>query len=207
MRVSIMAGHRNSPPPKVISTPRWWPSLARSSGSGPANSNTRCSKFILAQTTAAHEYSGAVFTAQAPAVALCCDSRGNRPLPVHGDYAILTLSPKLAGSRRALVTSTAGLCLARAANGGFGVERGGWTRSTATTAFVKGFRMPARRRREGMHGGRRPKSLEGGNRGGVRAPAQQKEAVRRRARGATLQELAHSYNVSRATISRLTATL
>ena len=34
-------------------------------------------------------------------------------------------------------------------------------------------------------------------------PAQQKEAVRRRAQGATLQELAHSYNVSRATISRL----
>src|ERR1700730_11290999 len=69
MRVSIMAGHRNSPPPKVISTPRWWPSLARSSGSGPANSNTRSSKFISAQTTAAHEYSGAVFTAQPPAVA------------------------------------------------------------------------------------------------------------------------------------------
>ena len=34
-------------------------------------------------------------------------------------------------------------------------------------------------------------------------PAQQKEAIRRRARGATLQELAKSYNVSRATISRL----
>ena len=36
-------------------------------------------------------------------------------------------------------------------------------------AFVKGFRTPAVRRREGMHGGRRPKSLEGGNREGVRA--------------------------------------
>jgi hypothetical protein len=36
------------------------------------------------------------------------------------------------------------------------------------TGIVKGFRMPARHRREGMHGGRRPKSLEGGNRGGVR---------------------------------------
>jgi DNA invertase Pin-like site-specific DNA recombinase len=35
-------------------------------------------------------------------------------------------------------------------------------------------------------------------------PAQQKEAIRRRAHGATLRELAHSYNVSRATISRLT---
>ena len=35
--------------------------------------------------------------------------------------------------------------------------------------------------------------------------AQQKEAIRRRARGATLQELARSYNVSRATISRLSA--
>lgn len=34
-------------------------------------------------------------------------------------------------------------------------------------------------------------------------PAQQKEATRRRAQGATLQELAKSYNVSRATISRL----
>jgi hypothetical protein len=37
-----------------------------------------------------------------------------------------------------------------------------------TAAIVKGFRMPARHRREGVHGGRRPKSLEGGNRGGVR---------------------------------------
>jgi DNA invertase Pin-like site-specific DNA recombinase len=36
-------------------------------------------------------------------------------------------------------------------------------------------------------------------------PAQQKEAIRRRAQGATLEELARSYNVSRATISRLTA--
>jgi DNA invertase Pin-like site-specific DNA recombinase len=36
-------------------------------------------------------------------------------------------------------------------------------------------------------------------------PAQQKEAIRRRAQGATLDELARSYNVSRATISRLTA--
>jgi DNA invertase Pin-like site-specific DNA recombinase len=35
-------------------------------------------------------------------------------------------------------------------------------------------------------------------------PAQQKEAIRRRAQGATLEELARSYNVSRATISRLT---
>jgi DNA invertase Pin-like site-specific DNA recombinase len=41
---------------------------------------------------------------------------------------------------------------------------------------------------------RRPPSL---------TPAQQKEAIRRRARGATLQELARSYNASRATISRL----
>jgi hypothetical protein len=37
-----------------------------------------------------------------------------------------------------------------------------------TSAVVKGFRMPASRRREGRHGGKRPKSLEGGNRGGVR---------------------------------------
>jgi hypothetical protein len=36
-------------------------------------------------------------------------------------------------------------------------------------------------------------------------PSQKKEAIRRRAQGATLEELAHSYNASRATISRLTA--
>ena len=36
-------------------------------------------------------------------------------------------------------------------------------------------------------------------------PSQKKEAIRRRAHGATLDELARSYNVSRATISRLTA--
>ena len=35
-----------------------------------------------------------------------------------------------------------------------------------TAGIVKGFRTPARHRREGAHGGRRPKSLEGGNRGG-----------------------------------------
>ena len=35
--------------------------------------------------------------------------------------------------------------------------------------------------------------------------AQKKEAIRRRAQGATLEELARSYNVSRATISRITA--
>ena len=34
-------------------------------------------------------------------------------------------------------------------------------------------------------------------------PEQQKEAVSRRVQGATLDELARSYNVSRATISRL----
>jgi DNA invertase Pin-like site-specific DNA recombinase len=36
-----------------------------------------------------------------------------------------------------------------------------------------------------------------------RTPAQQKEAIRRRAQGATLDDFARSYNVSRATISRL----
>ncbi len=35
-------------------------------------------------------------------------------------------------------------------------------------------------------------------------PAQQKEAIRRRTQGATLDELARSYNLGRATISRLT---
>jgi DNA invertase Pin-like site-specific DNA recombinase len=36
-------------------------------------------------------------------------------------------------------------------------------------------------------------------------PAQQKEAIRRRGQGVTLKELARSYNVSRATISRLSS--
>jgi DNA-binding MurR/RpiR family transcriptional regulator len=36
-------------------------------------------------------------------------------------------------------------------------------------------------------------------------PSQKKEAIRRRSQGATFEELAHSYNVSRATISRLAA--
>ena len=35
-------------------------------------------------------------------------------------------------------------------------------------------------------------------------PAQQKEATKRRAQGATLQELAHSYNVGISTIRRAT---
>jgi DNA invertase Pin-like site-specific DNA recombinase len=51
----------------------------------------------------------------------------------------------------------------------------------------------SRAKAQGKHMGR-PPSL---------TPAQQKEAVRRRAQGATLDELACSYNVSRATISRL----
>jgi DNA invertase Pin-like site-specific DNA recombinase len=48
---------------------------------------------------------------------------------------------------------------------------------------------------QGKHMGR-PPSL---------TPAQQKEATRRLAEGATLDKLARSYNLSRATISRLTA--
>jgi DNA invertase Pin-like site-specific DNA recombinase len=52
-----------------------------------------------------------------------------------------------------------------------------------------------RAKAQGKHMGR-PPSL---------TPSQQKEATRRRAQGATLQELARSYNVSRATISRLGA--
>jgi len=51
----------------------------------------------------------------------------------------------------------------------------------------------SRAKAQGKHMGR-PPSL---------TPAQQKEAIRRRAQGATLDELARSYNVSRATISRL----
>src|ERR1700757_509012 len=37
----------------------------------------------------------------------------------------------------------------------------------STAALVKGFRTPARHRCERAYGGRRPKSLRGGNRGGV----------------------------------------
>jgi DNA invertase Pin-like site-specific DNA recombinase len=53
----------------------------------------------------------------------------------------------------------------------------------------------SRAKAQGKHMGRPPSMT----------PAQQKEAIRRRAQGATLDELARSYNVSRATISRLTA--
>jgi DNA invertase Pin-like site-specific DNA recombinase len=53
----------------------------------------------------------------------------------------------------------------------------------------------SRAKAQGKHMGR-PPSL---------TPAQKKEAVTRRAQGATLDELARSYNVSRATISRLAA--
>jgi DNA invertase Pin-like site-specific DNA recombinase len=52
---------------------------------------------------------------------------------------------------------------------------------------------PNRAKARGQHMGRPPKL----------ALQQQKEARRRRAEGATLKELAKSYNVGRATISRL----
>jgi DNA invertase Pin-like site-specific DNA recombinase len=51
----------------------------------------------------------------------------------------------------------------------------------------------SRAKAQGRHMGR-PPSL---------TPSQKKEAIRRRSQGATLDELARSYNVSRATISRL----
>ena len=51
----------------------------------------------------------------------------------------------------------------------------------------------SRAQARGHHMGRPPKLI----------PAQQAEARRRRAQGATLKELAKSYNVGRATISRL----
>jgi DNA invertase Pin-like site-specific DNA recombinase len=56
----------------------------------------------------------------------------------------------------------------------------------------------ARAKERGQHMGRPPKLT-------VKLTAkQQAEARRRRAEGATLKELAKSYNVGRATISRLT---
>ncbi len=51
----------------------------------------------------------------------------------------------------------------------------------------------SRAKAQGKHMGR-PPSL---------TPSQKKEAIKRRSQGATLDELARSYNVSRATISRL----
>ena len=54
----------------------------------------------------------------------------------------------------------------------------------------------SRAKAQGKHMGRPPT---------LTTLAQQKEAARRRAKGATLDELARSYNVSRATISRLSA--
>jgi DNA invertase Pin-like site-specific DNA recombinase len=51
----------------------------------------------------------------------------------------------------------------------------------------------SRAKARGQHMGRKPKLT----------PQQQAEARQRRAEGATLKELAHSYNVGRATISRL----
>jgi len=53
----------------------------------------------------------------------------------------------------------------------------------------------SRAKARGQHMGRPPKLT----------PQRQKEARRRRAEGATLKELAKSYNVGRATISRLGA--
>jgi DNA invertase Pin-like site-specific DNA recombinase len=51
----------------------------------------------------------------------------------------------------------------------------------------------SRAKARGQHMGRKPKL----------APQQQAEARQRRAEGATLKELGQSYNVGRATISRL----
>ena len=51
-----------------------------------------------------------------------------------------------------------------------------------------------RAKAQGEHMGRPPS---------LTTPSQKKEAIRRRSQGATLDELARSYNVSRATISRL----
>jgi DNA invertase Pin-like site-specific DNA recombinase len=53
----------------------------------------------------------------------------------------------------------------------------------------------SRAKAQGKHMGRPPS---------LTTPSQKKEAIRRRTLGATLDELARSYNVSRATISRLT---
>jgi DNA invertase Pin-like site-specific DNA recombinase len=69
--------------------------------------------------------------------------------------------------------------------------RGVFVRPAASCTAEGRSRAKAR----GQHMGRPPKLT----------PQQQKEARRRRAEGATLKELAKSYNVGRATISRLSA--
>jgi DNA invertase Pin-like site-specific DNA recombinase len=51
----------------------------------------------------------------------------------------------------------------------------------------------SRAKAQGKHMGRPPS---------LKTPSQKKAAIRRRSQGATLDELARSYNVSRATISR-----
>jgi DNA invertase Pin-like site-specific DNA recombinase len=61
------------------------------------------------------------------------------------------------------------------------------------------IRHPHRRRQEPRQG---PRKADGA--APASTPEQQKEATRRRARGATLQELAHSYNVGISTIRRAT---
>jgi DNA invertase Pin-like site-specific DNA recombinase len=51
----------------------------------------------------------------------------------------------------------------------------------------------------------RTRTAEGRSRAKARGKHMGRKAIRRRAQGATLDELARSYNVSRATISRLAA--
>src|SRR6516162_778646 len=49
----------------------------------------------------------------------------------------------------------------------FGTDNGRSVLAAGTALRVKGFRTPARQGRDGIVGGRRPKSLKGGNRGGI----------------------------------------
>jgi len=69
--------------------------------------------------------------------------------------------------------------------------------STCSSSIIRSRTAEGRERAKarGQHMGRPPKLT----------PQQQKEALRRRAKGATLRKLARSYSVGAATISRLAA--
>ena len=113
-------------------------------------------------------------------VAVCRHRRSDRFRPTDGS---VLLASRAAGDTG---TSTGRLMLA-VLGGIADVER-----DLIRTRTAEGR---SRAKAQGKHMGRPPSVT----------PAQKKEAIRRRAQGATLEELARSYNVSRATISRLRA--
>ena len=69
--------------------------------------------------------------------------------------------------RQRVIITRGNDCAARRLGDLTGSSPGRLLATPRTAGIVKGFRMPARHGRGRMRGGRRPKSLEGGNRGGV----------------------------------------